>query len=305
MLLFDKILLAALSGNTRADGCMTSFAPWFYKTNEPLLRAVAVKIDNVMEILNEDFPNNLYLLENPPKCIPPFSFTFLDCFATDKFLKKKGRFGIHITTISTASGLENLWHQINAVPTINMQFQSIEEIKAKYAILFTFIEEHGNDIITRSPSAVFFLDTNGNRIEDSTVWFKTKRDLDDDYETRKAVLRLRAHTALFVFSLMNCKNIIMVKEDSPILEQKEHIKKTGVPLVTYRVLKIDQALIKTKGDSKKSENPITRALHLCRGHFAYYSDLNPLFGKHTGTFWRSQHIRGKKEKGVVIKDYEV
>jgi hypothetical protein len=50
---------------------------------------------------------------------------------------------------------------------------------------------------------------------------------------------------------------------------------------------------------------LKRALHICRGHFATYSEDRPLFGKYTGQFWKPSHVRGAAEFGLIQKDYNV
>lgn len=46
-------------------------------------------------------------------------------------------------------------------------------------------------------------------------------------------------------------------------------------------------------------------LHLCRGHFAEYTEERKLFGKYVGRYWIPPHVRGNPELGTVEKDYEV
>jgi hypothetical protein len=43
--------------------------------------------------------------------------------------------------------------------------------------------------------------------------------------------------------------------------------------------------------------------HLVRGHFSTYTPDSPLFGKHVGTYYFSQHTRGTLREGAVIKRY--
>jgi hypothetical protein len=307
-LLFDEILVAALSG----QGIGASFAPWFYENDEPMLRAIAVKIDNVMEMLDADFKGNVHQIINPPKCIPPFKYTFMDSYARNINMIKVGRMGVHVTCLSKEEDLLDLWVKIVVSPrmTKEINYSSIEDMGAKHALLFTFLESRkkvmGNapaGIITRSPSHVCFLDKDGNRIEDSGIWLRTSKDMDDEYESRKINLRSKAHCALFAFSLMNCKNITLKVENAPPQEQRDRIKKTGFPLVTYRTIQVDQTL--TKKISYDPVNEANRAFHLCRGHFAHYSDDKPLFGKYVGDFWRPQHVRGKPDNGIIIKNYIV
>ncbi len=104
-------------------------------------------------------------------------------------------------------------------------------------------------------------------------------------------------------SFMHCKNVKQVeaKEDPG----ERFLRQYKVPKFTYRTLCIDpmKEVLRREGQSEAAG--LKRALHICRGHFSTYSDEKPLFGKYAGTFWVPDHVRGKKEHGEVVKDYEV
>lgn len=113
------------------------------------------------------------------------------------------------------------------------------------------------------------------------------------------------YPVFFAISLTHCRNVEV--RDRPVSRQQRRMaERTGKPVTVYKELVIDafrkQARYETEGDGG---NEIKRALHICRGHFATYGDHNPLFGKHTGTFWRPMHVRGHKEIGEVKKSYNV
>lgn len=104
-------------------------------------------------------------------------------------------------------------------------------------------------------------------------------------------------------SFMHCKNVKQVeaKEDPGERFRKQY----KVPKFTYRTLCIDPMKEVLRREGQSETTGLKRALHICRGHFSTYSDEKPLFGKYAGTFWVSDHVRGKKEHGEVVKDYEV
>lgn len=78
-----------------------------------------------------------------------------------------------------------------------------------------------------------------------------------------------------------------------------------LPLVQYKTISVDGSLLTINDQHLKSPNgdPIM-PLHIVRGNFAIYNE-KPLFGKHFGTFWRSQYSRGSKELGIIAKDYTI
>ena len=83
-------------------------------------------------------------------------------------------------------------------------------------------------------------------------------------------------------------------------------ERTGKPTIVYKELVIDAFRKQVRYETQREGgDEVKRALHICRGHFATYTDDNPLFGKYTGTFWRPMHKRGHKEAGEVRKSYKI
>lgn len=115
------------------------------------------------------------------------------------------------------------------------------------------------------------------------------------------------YPTLLALSFMHCRNVKVVEETPPSKLSKKHEKKTGRPLLRYRVLQIDHMKEVLEKEGGASKTGLKRALHICRGHFAHYGQEGKglLFGKYAGTVWVPMHTRGTKEKGVVIKDYDV
>jgi hypothetical protein len=110
------------------------------------------------------------------------------------------------------------------------------------------------------------------------------------------------HPPLFAFSLANCKNVVQEKQDAYF--KCEGSKKKAKKFYRYHVLKIAGSM--TGGNPAGSgQDESKKAMHLCRGHFAKYTDDSPLFGKYTGLFWKPMHVRGKVQHGIVDKDYAI
>ncbi len=57
---------------------------------------------------------------------------------------------------------------------------------------------------------------------------------------------------------------------------------------------------------KRGGDAVTRQ-HLCRGHFAEYTEDKPLFGNpnNVGFFWREAHVRGNPSFGSVIQRHRI
>lgn len=105
-------------------------------------------------------------------------------------------------------------------------------------------------------------------------------------------------------SFMNCRNV-EVREGDLSPGRRWHAQ-TKVPRLTFKTLNITpEKSGSTRKSQREGESTEGRSLHICRGHFAHYTDENPLFGKYTGTFWRPDHVRGDAAHGVVEKDYSI
>lgn len=105
-------------------------------------------------------------------------------------------------------------------------------------------------------------------------------------------------------SFANCRN---VTQGEHVIEKRgaKFKKRSRCPRITYKTLEIDGQKKVMAEAVEESGGSIQKALHICRGHFATYTDEAPMFGKHTGTFWVPMHTRGKRSQGRVIKDYHV
>lgn len=109
-------------------------------------------------------------------------------------------------------------------------------------------------------------------------------------------------TIYCAFSFANCKNV--VQRERGFTSPPIHWVNDGHPRVRYRVLAIDgRASVRMDGEPEPTGRRLS--LHIVRGHFATYTPEKPLFGKHTGNFWVSQHTRGDASVGEIRKDYRI
>ena len=104
---------------------------------------------------------------------------------------------------------------------------------------------------------------------------------------------------------MHCKNVEFKTINPHAKLSKKHKKRTGSDLIRYHVLDIDPLRKLFEKYKTGAETNLRRALHLCRGHFKTFTEDAPLFGRHSGTFWWTQQVRGVKESGTILKDYRV
>lgn len=75
------------------------------------------------------------------------------------------------------------------------------------------------------------------------------------------------------------------------------------PLMRHHTLSIPavETYLRQSREARSEGGP--KAFHLCRGHFARYTEDKPLFGSFVGRVWRAPHFRGKDLDHLVTKDY--
>lgn len=122
----------------------------------------------------------------------------------------------------------------------------------------------------------------------------------------KGVIDHSIGSTLLAISFMHCKNVVL--EDAPFIgprQQRRALERKGIQQARFKTLVIDpmKQVLKTEGGIE--HNGLKKALHICRGHFATYSEDKPLFGRYSGTFWKPAHVRGNADNGTVYKDYKV
>lgn len=113
--------------------------------------------------------------------------------------------------------------------------------------------------------------------------------------------------SLYVFALLNCKNVLTDTHAVAEKLQRARIRRGKQPFITYHTLRIVAPGNRRTPPEESGEqlSDGSRAFHLVRGHFARYTADAPLFGKLTGVFWRPAHTRGSPSAGVRLKDYRL
>lgn len=110
---------------------------------------------------------------------------------------------------------------------------------------------------------------------------------------------------LLTISFMHCKNVVQANVADAEGPTEKWLRRQRVPRIEYKVLDIDPARSVLRSEGGMDSEGLRRALHICRGHFATYTEDSPLFGKYVGQFWKAAHVRGSIEAGAVVKDYNV
>ena len=110
---------------------------------------------------------------------------------------------------------------------------------------------------------------------------------------------------LLALAFANCKNVTARDSSAEHNPDKKWLKRQKAPELRYNTIEIGGMVQTLKSKGGLETNGIKKALHLCRGHFATYTEERPMFGRLVGQYYRPQHIRGSAEHGVVLSDYKV
>lgn len=173
--------------------------------------------------------------------------------------------------------------------------------------------------------AVFFVDTNGQLIRIATKSREAKaiaKELewtpDDTTDPESVFLPAyindldRPHViwqsfseVFLALSFCHCRNVKIRPENIPAPLQKKRVRNNRVPVEKFYTIQIEPVKKVLATEGSISEVGLKRALHICRGHFADYTEGKGLFGKHRGVYWLPQHLRGDPRAGIIRKDYEV
>ena len=107
---------------------------------------------------------------------------------------------------------------------------------------------------------------------------------------------------LLAFTFLNCRNVKLEDITEDIQPTEKIRRRLRIPRVSRYTLNIGGYRSVSGGNSNEKD---VMPFHLCRGHFATYTEQAPLFGKLVGRFWVPPHTRGNKKNGEVIKDYAI
>lgn len=125
-------------------------------------------------------------------------------------------------------------------------------------------------------------------------------------ETKSYVIAVEAlFPALISLSFMHCKNVELKTVTPSVKLSRIHAKKTGRPLLKYKVLEIEPLKRILDSEGNAEQTGLKLALHICRGHFKDFSKGKGLFGKYKGLYWWDSQVRGDSKHGIVIKDYQM
>ena len=101
-------------------------------------------------------------------------------------------------------------------------------------------------------------------------------------------------------SFLHCKNVQIIENaiDKP-LAKKWAAKHGGLQPTSYKTLVIEPLKAILRNEGRAHEHGLQKAMHICRGHFADYTQGRGLFGKYHGKYWMPSTVRGTKGKAAA------
>lgn len=288
---------------------ITPVAKWFYRDNEQ---------------------ENYHVHEDFPRVAPPWPATWIE-FVPPNTVNNNGevqenvfqgmkRIGAYIVGAEVGEELEGKDHPVFSLlrasnRDVEITEGQMEKVRANEDARWWMscrFYVGGNNFVKHVGGAIDFLDEDGKIMgADSRVVLPGK----ESYKAIKRGIVSRSKAAhiinsfsfpfFFAISLCHCDNV-EVGEDGPHQTVRENRKSKGQnPGQTFKTLEIEPMKEESASSSSGGGPSVSRALHICRGHFKTYTEEAPLFGEHTGTYWWPMHTRGSAENGEVKKDYRV
>lgn len=254
--------------------------------------------DNVARFYDDSIKDE-YEPKDFPNCAPPFDVTFIECDAPRAFsrnnVSQAGWLCVVLDREEFSSTLpERVMFRDSTPPETK---ESIIE-RTKWPLLISMWlsingRPHWPDIrqiiaISDDGLPLHFLDYSN---QNSTTAGVSKTSC--------------MHIPLLTLSFLNCRNVKRIDATNTEGPEEKWIRRKKSPRLRYHILDINpmKEVLRTEGQSESTG--LKKALHICRGHFATYTENKPLFGHFTGTVWKPAHVRGEASQGAVLKDYSV
>lgn len=299
--LYDRIM----AGDVRPVVDQEVLAP---ESTEALATVPVIVADNVAEFYYAGTDQEEWEIEKDfPNLAPPFEQFWIEAARPSRIISEEfgvlkptnipSRWGGYFSSMRNPDRIgDPRWEwTINAV--LWSTFKGVREVVGPLGVYGVFVDKGGAPAAIGRPSAGYVMLF---RHKDGTG--QLMGGTEDVFINFIAGL---IKPFLLSISFMHCKNVERREITQPPALNKKWERKHGRPLVRYHVLDIDPMKKVLRDEGRSAETGLKKALHICRGHFATYTEDAPLFGRLTGTFWKPQHVRGSATEGVVVKDYNV
>jgi len=270
---------------------------------------VRVDMQNVADYFWEEHPKELWHAKDIPTCRAPWPLSWIT-FRRPPTSNNEGSV-IKIPEMAR-HGFGCLYSDLDMGETewagARKIAPGVDSVGQLAVFVFVAPDNPTTETVLYGHVPVFF-DENGRAMGTSGTSAMSRVGMIDDRaksvggEAFMQTLMVVRDVVLMGFAFCHCKNVEREERDFADPEDAHVHPRSKRPKKTYYILRInDYGGATGRGGGSRGG---TRALHICRGHFATYSEENPLFGKYAGTFWVPMHTRGSKTQGEVVKAYGV
>ena len=292
-----------------------------------------IMIDNVANYYYVDNPKlGVSALADFPNCAPPFPMMWMEYLMPTRVSiegrmydtsNAVGRVGAFVVAFDAKANM----HQHKPLQTLISHLNTPQDIR--WCVVFNVFmgSRRTNETVGPVAALTYAVDASGGlmssdganeaghmfRVMHRPIFQDTMFPTSDGFIKDASPLELQGQAGiisnavdpfLLALSLMNCRNVELVDQDSVPEKVRRKRERKGVPVFTHKTLKIE-AMRAARSNRGRGDADTNNAFHICRGHFKRFGPENRLFGKWEGTYWWAGQVRGTKSAGVVVKDYEV
>ncbi len=293
---------------------------WCNEENPPWQpeRLMTIPVLDATDLLSaqriEDKPTRAYALKFPRHSM---SFPFSVFFVEAKFLPLRTnedyRYGGLINVIDAKNDIDAFAQEAACISAFTTWPEIPDLLKGASAIFrLDFLSETHDNFVVGPHLCVYALIDEGGLLmgrpgERFIITVPAFANMSQkDYNNSFPASNLMALLVFHMAELMACRNVHLELKKSSRSMQKQHQRNYQHPLVDYHVLTVSLPSDKSHRQIGTSGDPGTgKRLHICRGHFAEYGEEKKLFGKYSGRFFVPAHLKGRKERGVLLKDYHL
>jgi len=189
----------------------------------------------------------------------------------------------------------------------DLKLDEIYPINPGAYVIEYMVEEQGQ-VVSIIKKGIFQFDSVGVLCYISLVDQAVNYIIGNDFEDENQ--HLMSYAGVIVIALvrlLECKNITLKKHEPPIAgKEREYMRQNGfVCADDFYTLCVTMGGKEVEYGSPGEFQVGKKRFHVCRGHFATYTEEKKLFGKYVGKYWIPAHMKGDPELGTIEKDYEV
>jgi hypothetical protein len=166
-----------------------------------------------------------------------------------------------------------------------------------------YIDYGRRGIAADGPHGSMFLCVDAEGIIVDRPWMQSLAR-ESDTDVMKSLM-VWLYPAFLTISFLHCKNVTVVENRVPPPLAKKHQSRHGVRPCNYKTLVIEPLKKILRGEGQSDRVGVAKAMHICRGHFADYTQGRGLFGKHHGKFWMPSVVRGSKGESAPPRQVRI